>query len=77
MPSSDCLQPPLLPQERSIVKSYGGWTNFLLSYGLKPWNDEYAEGGLMILKGLVECYSDSGDWDSFCLCVLWVGSSNS
>ncbi|KAE8326727.1 hypothetical protein BDV39DRAFT_176504, partial [Aspergillus sergii] len=57
MPSSDCLQPPLSAPERSIVRSHGGWTNFLLSYGLKPWNDEDAEEGLVILKGLVECYS--------------------
>ncbi|OGM49251.1 hypothetical protein ABOM_004053 [Aspergillus bombycis] len=54
MPSTDSLQPPLTPPERSIVKSYGGWTNFLLNYGLKPGNDEDAEEGLLILKGLAE-----------------------
>ncbi|KAE8151733.1 hypothetical protein BDV25DRAFT_152220 [Aspergillus avenaceus] len=52
MPATDSLQPPLTPAEREIVKSYGGWTNFLFSYGLKPWNDDDAEEGLMILKGL-------------------------
>ncbi|KAE8357403.1 hypothetical protein BDV27DRAFT_139385, partial [Aspergillus caelatus] len=54
MPSTDCLQPPLTPAERSIVKSYGGWTSFLFSFGLKPYNDEDAEEGLMILKALTE-----------------------
>ena len=48
------LEPPLTPAERSIVKSYGGWTYFLLSYGLKAYNDEDAEEGLMILKALAE-----------------------
>lgn len=48
------IEPPLSPAEREIVKGYGGWTNFLFSYGLKPWNDEDAEEGLLILKGLAQ-----------------------
>ncbi|KAJ5779282.1 hypothetical protein N7457_007002 [Penicillium paradoxum] len=50
MPATDCLQPPLTPAERAIVKSYGGWTYFLRSFGLKPWNTEEAEEGKQILE---------------------------
>ncbi|KAL4902833.1 hypothetical protein BDW74DRAFT_180532 [Aspergillus multicolor] len=52
MPISDSLQPPLTPAERAIVKSYGGWTSFLLSYELKPWIQDEADEGLSILKAL-------------------------
>jgi hypothetical protein len=31
------LEPPLTPAERAIVKSYGGWTQFMISFGLKPY----------------------------------------
>jgi hypothetical protein len=24
------------PKEREIIKSYGGWTQFMQTYGLKP-----------------------------------------
>ncbi|KAL4965350.1 uncharacterized protein BDV14DRAFT_200050 [Aspergillus stella-maris] len=54
MPASDSLQPPLTPAERTVVRSYGGWTNFLFSYGLKPWDQEDADEGLAILKGLAQ-----------------------
>ncbi|KAE8355987.1 hypothetical protein BDV28DRAFT_145631 [Aspergillus coremiiformis] len=54
MPASNALQPPLTPAERAIVQSYGDWTNFLMSYGLKPWNNEDAEEGKRILESLVE-----------------------
>ena len=30
----------LTPTEREIVKSYGGWTNSMYSYMLKPGNDD-------------------------------------
>lgn len=45
------LEPPLSPAERDIVKSYGGWTQFCASFGLKPWNDEDAEEAMQILRG--------------------------
>ncbi|PLB43310.1 hypothetical protein P170DRAFT_481257 [Aspergillus steynii IBT 23096] len=54
MPLSDSLQPPLTPAERAIVKSYGGWTMFLLSYGLKPWNEDENEEGKRIVEALAE-----------------------
>lgn len=47
------IEPPLTPAERVIVKSYGGWTMFLASFGLKPWNDEDAQEGKQILEGFV------------------------
>ncbi|KAH1280456.1 hypothetical protein KXV70_001789 [Aspergillus fumigatus] len=37
MPATDALQPPLTPAERAIVQSYGGWTQFMICFGLKPY----------------------------------------
>lgn len=48
-------EPPLTPAERAIIKPYGGWSHFLASYGLNPADDDDAEEGLSILKGLVAC----------------------
>lgn len=45
-------EPPLTTAERQIVKSYGGWTGFMHSFGLKPWNQEDADEGLRIVSGL-------------------------
>ncbi|KAJ5691536.1 hypothetical protein N7488_012271 [Penicillium malachiteum] len=36
MPSYDSLQSPLTPAERATVKTYGGWSQFMFSFGLKP-----------------------------------------
>ncbi|KAG6003123.1 hypothetical protein E4U21_002321 [Claviceps maximensis] len=49
MPATDSLQPPLTPTERQICKSYGGWSNFMASMGLKPWVSDDAEEGKAIL----------------------------
>ncbi|KAJ5628480.1 hypothetical protein N7490_010708 [Penicillium lividum] len=54
MPASDSLQPPLSPTERVIVNSYGGWTMFLASFGLKATNDTDAEEGKRILESLCQ-----------------------
>ncbi|KAJ5532234.1 hypothetical protein N7513_001385 [Penicillium frequentans] len=54
MPATDALQPPLSPAEREIVKSYGGWSQFMASFGLKPWDEDDAEEGKRILEGLAE-----------------------
>ncbi|KAJ5966734.1 hypothetical protein N7501_002982 [Penicillium viridicatum] len=54
MPATDALQPPLTPAERAIVKSYGGWTSFMQSFGLKPWEADDAEEGKRILEAFVQ-----------------------
>ncbi|KAJ6103131.1 hypothetical protein N7486_005558 [Penicillium sp. IBT 16267x] len=52
MPITDSLQPPLTPAERAIVKSYGGWTQFMLSYQLKPYDLDDVEEAMSILQAL-------------------------
>ncbi|KAJ5632313.1 hypothetical protein N7490_008652 [Penicillium lividum] len=37
-------------REAGDVKSYGGWTQFLLCFGLKPWDQEDAEYAKRILE---------------------------
>ncbi|KID85674.1 Extracellular metalloproteinase 3 [Metarhizium guizhouense ARSEF 977] len=49
MPATDSLQPPLTKAERQICKEYGGWTNFMQSMGLKPWESDDADEGKAIL----------------------------
>ncbi|KAI9639487.1 uncharacterized protein MKK02DRAFT_39787 [Dioszegia hungarica] len=52
MPASDGLQPILTPGEKAVVKDYGGWTNFSLSYGLKPWESADNAEAHQIAKGM-------------------------
>ncbi|KAJ5138766.1 uncharacterized protein N7515_003614 [Penicillium bovifimosum] len=55
MPVTDALpEPPLTPAERAIVKSYGGWTAFMHSFGLKPFIEEDAEEGKKILEAFTQ-----------------------
>lgn len=35
------------------MKNYGGWTRFMQSMGLKPWETRDAEEGKTILEGFV------------------------
>ncbi|PWY90860.1 hypothetical protein BO70DRAFT_425794 [Aspergillus heteromorphus CBS 117.55] len=63
MSSMDCLQPPLTPPQREIVKSYGGWTQFMLAFGLKPWEREDEEEGLRILVALTDNDDDDDEED--------------
>lgn len=37
---------------KDVLKSYGGWTNFMQSYALKPWDGNDAAEGKAILEGL-------------------------
>ena len=48
------------PTLNSIYASFGGWQNFLLSYGLKPYNDDDVEEGKRIAQTLLE--HDLEDW---------------
>ncbi|TYJ52012.1 hypothetical protein B9479_007388 [Cryptococcus floricola] len=51
MPSStDCLQPALTQGEKAVVKDYGGWTNFMHSMGLKPYDSEDAQEAVAIAR---------------------------
>ncbi|KAK4106085.1 hypothetical protein N658DRAFT_502611 [Parathielavia hyrcaniae] len=59
MPITDGLQPPLTPAERAIVKSYGGWTQFMHSFGLKPSEEDDAEEGKRILEALARGDEDA------------------
>ncbi|KAJ5661869.1 uncharacterized protein N7477_009485 [Penicillium maclennaniae] len=54
MPSTDALAPPCTPAERAIVKSYGGWTHFMQSFGLKPWKEDDVEEGKRILAAFTQ-----------------------
>jgi hypothetical protein len=54
-------EPPLSPAERAIVKSYGGWTQFMMSFGLKPWESDDAEEGKRILEGFTEYSEEDAD----------------
>lgn len=47
-----CKEPSLSPGARAVVKSYGGWTNFMNSFGLKPWNSEDVDEGKAIAEGM-------------------------
>ncbi|GIK01928.1 hypothetical protein Aspvir_005969 [Aspergillus viridinutans] len=52
MPATDALQPPLTPAERAIVKSYGGWTQFMISFGLKPYELDDIDEAKSIVSSL-------------------------
>ncbi|KAJ5266978.1 hypothetical protein N7478_009786 [Penicillium angulare] len=52
MPATDSLQPPLTPAERAIVKSYGGWTQFMQSYGLKAHDSDDIDEAKSIVSAL-------------------------
>lgn len=49
-----------------MVKSYGGWTEFCHSYGLKPEDAEDREDAINILRGLAaeeeERSNEEGQW---------------
>lgn len=47
-------EPPLTPAEREIVKSYGGWTQFMICFGLKPWDLDDTDQGKRILESFVQ-----------------------
>ena len=51
-PATDRPEPPLSDKEREVVKSYGGWTAFCESHGLKPWEPSDKQEALSIVKAL-------------------------
>jgi len=46
-------EPSLTPAENAVVRSYGGWTEFMQTFGLKPWETEDIEDAISIIKSLV------------------------
>ena len=50
------IEPPISdPYMKATIKSYGGWTNFMLSYGLKPYEpDDVAES-----KAIIQGFRDA------------------
>ncbi|ORY81843.1 hypothetical protein BCR35DRAFT_331596 [Leucosporidium creatinivorum] len=53
MPATNGLAPPLSPAERQIVKSYGDWTQFMQSMGLKAYDLDDIEEAKRILESFV------------------------
>lgn len=49
-----CLvtDPPLNPTERDIIKSYGGWTEFLACFDLNPKEKDDVDEAMTIVKAL-------------------------
>jgi hypothetical protein len=47
--------------QNPIYDSFGGWDNFMISYGLKPWDDDDIEEGIAIVEAMEE--GDKHDWD--------------
>jgi len=37
---------------KEVQQSYGSWTNFMLAFGLKPWNQEDLEEALAISRSM-------------------------
>ncbi|ORY23615.1 hypothetical protein BCR39DRAFT_548938 [Naematelia encephala] len=54
MPITDGLAPPMTPAERQVVKSFGGWTAFLRTYGLKPEREEDKAEGKAIVEQMAK-----------------------
>ncbi|KAH7014127.1 uncharacterized protein B0I36DRAFT_369119 [Microdochium trichocladiopsis] len=50
MPATDALSPPLTPAERQVVKNYGGWTQFMHSFGLKAHDSEHIDEAHQIAR---------------------------
>jgi hypothetical protein len=49
------------PSDNSIYSSFGGWPNFMRSYGLKTWDLDDVEEG----KRIVEAFkaNDKEEWE--------------
>ena len=52
------LAPILTPTERAIVKSYGGWTEFCLVHGLKPFKMDENEEAHRIVQAMAKYGED-------------------
>jgi len=50
------------PTLNSLYASFGGWQNFLLSYGLKPYDDDDVEEGRRIAQELLK--NNLEEWEA-------------
>jgi hypothetical protein len=46
--------PNLPPYAKDYIKAYGGWTGFMHSYGLKPWDHDDIEEAEMIVRSFAK-----------------------
>ena len=51
---TEITEPPLSPAEREVVKSFGGWTSFMQSYGLKPHDSGDAREAKLIVERMAK-----------------------
>ncbi|KAJ5651894.1 hypothetical protein N7507_009320 [Penicillium longicatenatum] len=49
-------QPRLTATERAIVKSYGGWAQFMITFGLMPYFEDDAREAKLMLESFAEEY---------------------
>lgn len=47
-------EPPLTPAEKKVVKSFGDWTEFMRTYGLKPTDAGDAKQAYAIVKMMAQ-----------------------
>ena len=47
------------PAEREVVKSFGGWTAFMQTYGLKVNDSDDAKQGAEIIKRMAQADAES------------------
>lgn len=57
--SLTATEPPLTPAERAIIKEYGGWTQFMLTFGLKPHDEDDIAEAKQIVERIAAVDSES------------------
>jgi hypothetical protein len=61
MPANATTSSRPKPTLNSIYAKLGGWQKFLLSYGLKPYNDDDVEEGKSIAQAMLD--QDLKEWE--------------
>ncbi|TYJ51962.1 hypothetical protein B9479_007451 [Cryptococcus floricola] len=59
MPDADAFVPPLTPAEHRVADNYGGWFEFMQTYGLKPSITADVESALEIIRILALIHSET------------------
>jgi len=47
---------------REVKQSYGSWSNFMVSFGLKPWNQDDLEEALAISRSMKQQQGGGGGY---------------